>query len=283
VIAKTHNRAKGRNAYEGMTALWSSRLRTDSAVALAEPLAFLPDENVLLQGPVPGRLTLEDLLKSSLGSGRPKMLDELSRYIGKTAVGLAELHTCGVGVGKVVAWNDELAELQGMITRLAELEPELANATKTVVRRLEELAAEQPADLLGPAHRSFSPDQVLLRDGEIGFIDFDGFCQAEPALDLARFRVILKDFGLRALRRDDGKALGLKARREQLALMESLSEVFLARYEAVSPVSRTRVALWEALGLLDLVLDCWLKVKPHRLEHRLELLSHHLERSGLCE
>jgi hypothetical protein len=88
---------------------------------------------------------------------------------------------------------------------------------------------------------------------------------------------------MRALRRDDGRALGPKARREQLALMENLSEVFLARYEAVAPVSRTRVALWETLDLLDLVLDCWLKVKPQRMEHRLELLSHHLERSGLWE
>jgi Ser/Thr protein kinase RdoA (MazF antagonist) len=271
VVAKTHHGAKGRNAYEGMRALWNSNLRTGSAVTIAEPLAFLPRENVVLQGPVPGELTLEQLVESSLGGGRPDTIDELTRYIAKTGIGLAELHTCGVSSGKLVTLDGELAQLEARIARLAELEPEVAGATRSLLRRLEARAADHPAGRPGPAHRSFRPAQVLLHKGEIGFIDFDGFCQAEPALDLALFRAILKDIGLRALR-GDGDAT---------AKVEHLCEVFLAGYEAIAPVSRARVALWEALDLLSLVFNCWKKVKPQRLEHRLELLSHHLQTSGL--
>lgn len=271
VIAKTHHGAKGRNAYDAMRALWSSSLRSGSAVTIAEPLAYLPRENVVLQGPVPGEHTLKDLIESALSTGEPDAVDELSRYIGKTGIGLAELHTCGVSSGELVTWDGELAELEGRIARLGELEPEVAGATRSLLRRLEARATDHPAGLPGPAHRSFRPAQVLLHEGEIGFIDFDGFCQAEPALDLALFRAILKDVGLRSLR-GDGDAT---------AKVEHLGEVFLAGYEAVAPVSRERVALWEALDLLSLVVNCWKKVKPKRLEHRLELLSHHLESSGL--
>ena len=34
-------------------------------------------------------------------------------------------------------------------------------------------------------------------------------------------------------------------------------------------VSRARVVAWEALNLLELVLECWVKVKPVRLSNTL--------------
>jgi phosphotransferase family enzyme len=283
VVAKTHHGTEGRNAYEGMKALWRSRLRFNSAVTIAEPLAFLPREKLLLQGPVPRQLTLEQLIESSLSAGGSDTIDALSEYIRKTAVGLAELHTCGVRYGDPLTWHDQLAEIQGRISCLAELKPELANATRPLLRRLHALIVEHPAGRLVPAHRSLRPDQVLIHNGEIGFIDFDGFCQAEPAVDLGLFRATFKDVGLRALRSNRAKtAADREDHYEQVAQVEHLCEVFLARYEAIAPVSRVRVAMWEALALLSLVLNCWLKVKPQRLEHRLELLSHHLRTSGLC-
>ncbi|MCA1704664.1 MAG: hypothetical protein LC808_15930, partial [Actinobacteria bacterium] len=41
VVAKTYSGDKGRNAYDGMRALWRSDLGRGDVVALAEPLAFL--------------------------------------------------------------------------------------------------------------------------------------------------------------------------------------------------------------------------------------------------
>lgn len=280
VVAKTHVGAEGRNAYEGMRALWSSKLRNGSAVTIAEPLAYLPDENVMLQGPVPGELTLKKLIATSLRTDGPEKLEELSRYIGKIGVGLAALHTCGVTDGEHVTWADEIPEIRARIERIAELEPDVGAATGSLLRHLEVLATEHPADRAVPAHRSFRPAQVLLAGGAIGFIDFDGFCQAEPALDLGLFRAMLKDLGLRALS-GDGGAAGGNARAEHIARVARLCEVFTERYQATAPVSRMRVALWEAFFLLGLVVNCWSKVKPEKLEHRLQLLSHHLQTTGL--
>jgi hypothetical protein len=111
----------------------------------------------------------------------------------------------------------------------------------------------------------------------MSFIDFDGFCLAEPALDLALFRSTLRDIALGELS-DRDPPPGLDALRQRAEVVEALCETFLARYESHRPVSRGRVALWEALDLLTVVLHSWTKVKPARLRHALLLLGDHLER-----
>jgi aminoglycoside phosphotransferase (APT) family kinase protein len=73
--------------------------------------------------------------------------------------------------------------------------PELAGGAAPLLARVEDLAGRHPADPAVPAHRSFRPAQVLLADGRIGFIDFDGICQAEPAIDVALF-LLVKGVGL---------------------------------------------------------------------------------------
>ena len=55
----------------------------------------------------------------------------------------------------------------------------------------------------------------------------------------------------------------------------------LAEYERHAPVSRQRVALWEALDLLTVVLRCWTKVKPRQLGNAILMLEAHLSASGL--
>jgi Ser/Thr protein kinase RdoA (MazF antagonist) len=181
----------------------------------------------------------------------------------------------------VVTWEDELAEVRAVVDRLGALVPELTDAATPLLARLESLAGESRADSLRPAHRSFRPAQVLLDGGAVGFIDFDGFCQAEPAIDVALFRAIVKDIGLQTLQAEEGTMPDGQLRPEHLAQLDALCEVFSTRYEAAAPISRRRVALWEALDLLTLVLHSWTKLKFDRLGPRLGLLHHHLRVSGL--
>jgi hypothetical protein len=115
----------------------------------------------------------------------------------------------------------------------------------------------------------------MLDNGAIGFIDFDGFCQAEPALDLALFRATVKDVGRRALRNDHAGSPGSErdGLGRQLRHLDHLCDSFLETYRTLHSVSRPRVALWEALDMLTAVLHCWTKVKFDRVEHRLEMLE----------
>jgi phosphotransferase family enzyme len=281
VVAKTRRGEKGRNGYQGMRALWSSELRNSSNVTIAEPLAFLPDHNVVVQAGIPHERTLEEMLRSSLGAPTPEPMDGLVACLAKTARGLADLHACHARASDVATLDDELAKVRTTVARLGVLIPELTEAATPLLARLETLAREYPADSLRPAHRSFRPAQVVLLGDAIGFIDFDGFCRAEPAIDVALFRAIVKDIGLRALEATAGKTADGKPRSEHLAQLDELCEGFLVRYERDAPISRRRVALWETLYLLTLVLHSWTKVNSDRLGSRLGLLGHHLCTSEL--
>jgi hypothetical protein len=277
VVAKTYSGSKGQNAYDGMAALWASPLASGDVVTIAEPLAYLPELKVLVQGPIYEEQTLEDLLKSSVSDGTPEALGQLDEYMGKTAAGLAALHHSGVSYGETISWEDELAEVREVIARLAGMIPELADAAEPLLQHLEAVAAETPPDAALPAHRAFRPAQVLIHQGKIGFIDFDGFGQSEPALDLSRFLRKTRALGLDAAKVDPNSPVGL-ARLEQ---MEAIGDAFLRAYEARVPISRRRIALWETLDLLTLVLYCWTKLEPERLKSTMVLLERHVHVSGL--
>ncbi|HWQ11276.1 MAG TPA: phosphotransferase [Roseiflexaceae bacterium] len=275
VVAKTYSGSKGQNAYDGMRALWASPLARGDVVTIAEPLAYLPELKVLVQGPIAEERTLEDLIRSALRSGAPEELAALEDAMRKAGAGLAALHTSGIMYGELIRWEDELAEVREVIGRLAVPLPHLAEAAEPLLRRVEALAAETPPDPAMPAHRAFRPAQVLLASGRVGFIDFDGFGRAEPALDLSRF---LRK--ARALAYDALKGRGLSDD-EALARAAAISGAFLTEYERRVPVSRQRIALWETLDLLTLVLYCWTKVEPQRLPDTMLLLERHLEGMGV--
>jgi hypothetical protein len=281
VVAKTYAGDKGQIAWEGMRGLWDSPLARSSAVSIAEPLAFLPEMNVLVQGPVRGELTLQDLIGSALRSGTPEALDELHHYMRGAALGLAELHSSNVRIGEARVWEDELAEAQEVVDRLASAVPELEGArmaASPLISQLLSIAAEHPPDRPVPTHGTFRPAQVLINNGQIGFIDFDGFCQAEPALDLGLFLAKVKDIGL-SPPKDDGEdyePLSQAALNERLDHIDAICETFLTEYESRLPVSRQRIMLWETVNLFMLVLHSWTKVKPARLRTNMLLFERYL-------
>jgi thiamine kinase-like enzyme len=306
VVAKTYCDDKGQNAYDAMQALWQSPLSASRTVGIAEPLAYLPELNVLVQGPLREECTLKELIRHSLRNPdraggvieyRVSSIEDsptcntqysipntqygsggLANYICKTAAGLAELHQCGVHYGERVTWEDELAKIYKQRAKLAKPLPQLANLAEDLLDRLKKLAATHPADAMVPTHRSFRPAQVLLSGGEIGFIDFDGFCQAEPALDLALFMTTVRNLGVNKSDVEDedeeeGEQVDTEKRWRQA---EAICQLFLTEYEKHAPVSLARLLLWETIYLLSLVLSSWSKLKLARLDNCLFMLERHL-------
>src|ERR1041385_1349281 len=277
VIGKTYRGDKGRIAYEGMRALWQSPLATGDAVTIAEPLAYIPDLKVLFQRSIPEERILEDVLKAALRDGSPEAMDELYYFVHKAADGLAALHGSQAHYGEVVTWAERVPDVRKIVDRLVVPVPELAGAMMPLLDRLEALDAAGPAGAPVPTHGTFKPEQVLIHGRQIGFIDFDEFCMAEPALDIAVFLAAIKDVGLTS----DDTLQSAPLRQERLALLESIGEAFLEEYARQAPLSRQRVALWEALEYINDVLDCWIKVKPAEVTTTMLILKHHLRRIEL--
>jgi hypothetical protein len=120
VIGKAYRKAsKAQNAFEGMLALWRSPLSASEAAAIAQPMAFLPDQKAMFQGTLPGSESLEDLLLSTLQNPTPEQIEILLGYVRKTAIGLAALHRCGVEYGSIVGIESRLSPIQELVERLS--------------------------------------------------------------------------------------------------------------------------------------------------------------------
>ncbi|HEX6151175.1 phosphotransferase [Nocardioides sp.] len=280
VVLKTHQGDKGGTAWEAMSALWDRQQAWRGSVIMAEPLAFLPEERILVQGPVPERCTLKDLARRAFAAGEP-LLTELRDELTKTARALSAVHDSGAVYGRTATLDQEITEIHEVIDRLAHTVPKLEGAGAALMARLSDVAATVPADPVVAAHHDFRPAQVLLHEGRVGFIDFDGAAMAEPALDVGRFRAKLRDIGISALAAS-GQPMTGPALDENLRLQDELCDHFLAAYQEHAQVSATRVLLWETCDLFTAMLHAWTKVRIARLEPRLVALRHRIATSGLA-
>jgi hypothetical protein len=276
VIGKVYRKgSKAQNAYEGMLTLWRSPLRDGSTVTIAEPIAYLPDLKTMLQTTIPGEISLEDLLKSVIDKPNAEGQEKLYRYMRKTAAGLAAFHQSGAAYGEHVELGQRFIEIHKLAHRLAILLPELEGAILPLLERLENLAALYPEEHTVPTHGTFNPEQVLIDGERIGFIDFDDYCMAEPALDVGLFRAAIKDTGMNAP--FSSPAPSQAERLARLASLDEIGDVFLSEYETHAAISRHRVALWEAADYLRNCLHYWIKVKPAEPDHALLILEKHLQ------
>ena len=278
VILKVYSDDIGRNTFVGMRAVWNAGLRKSAAVRVPEPLAYLADQQATLMGPVPEERDLEKLLDALLLSDDPADQAALHEVFRATGVALAAFHRCGGTVDRTTTWNEGFAEAAEQLTYLRVPFPESIAAVDRLVESLRALEAAVPADPLVPTHGAFRPEQVLLADKQISIIDFDYCCMAEPAFDIALFRATTMDNGLydeRIRPRDEAEVAIRRTR------IDALNESFLAAYESHAPVSRQRVALWEAIFYFNDSLQCWTKPRPNDPRLVVSLLERHLHTLGI--
>lgn len=280
VVLKTHQGDKGESAWAAMNALWRRPEAWTGVVLLAEPLAYRAQDRILVQGPVPEDRTLKELAREAIRSRDDELLGQLRAALQRTARALAAVHGSGATYGRVATLDEEIAEVREVVDRLALSVPAIAPAAGPLLQRLTDRSVAVAPDPVVSAHHDFRPAQVLLHDQDVGFIDFDGACMAEPALDLGRFRAKLRDIGVSVIGERDDDRSGRHAD-ETLTLLDELSEHFLDAYQLHADVSRERVLLWESCDLLTTMLHAWTKVRLARLEPRLLSMKHQLETSGL--
>ncbi|HEY3475625.1 MAG TPA: phosphotransferase, partial [Anaerolineales bacterium] len=225
--------------------------------------------------------TLKELTVMAVTAGTAEAYDELTEAMCKTARGLAELHKTDIELGKVYGWEDDEEQVRESIDELSISVPSLGPAAYPLLERFHMLEASSDPDPAVASHGTFRPAQVLLHNGEIGFIDFDSCCKAEPAKDLGLFlcaflragmaTVDFDDIAVRSEELDDG---GRLARFERLI---EISEQFLDEYErAHKPINRQRVALFEALELFILIQHAWTKIKVRELNDIMYVLEQFL-------
>jgi Ser/Thr protein kinase RdoA (MazF antagonist) len=98
-----------------------------------------------------------------------------------------KLHRAGVPTERRHTMDDELRILTEALGRVAAAKPSLAERIERLARACARLGAAAPrADPHG-IHRDFYADQVIVDGDRIHLIDFDLYCEGDPALDVGNF------------------------------------------------------------------------------------------------
>ena len=246
VVAKTYSDTGGASTYAWMRELGQAGVSRDGVLRLAEPLAYVAEHQTLLQGVVPGDRTLADLV---VDRG-----EDVETALRSTAAGLAALHGSAVTTGPPRTVAAEVATVERLLTRLEPSFPEQVGRDARAL--LASLAARGGDDLVRavPVHGAFRPAQVLLDGTRPGFLDFDGFGQGEPALDVGRFLAKLAEIA------------GADRRGH-------LTRLFVEAYREAAPLPADRLSLWLCLDLFIGTVRCWYRADPVRASVLLDLLD----------
>jgi aminoglycoside phosphotransferase (APT) family kinase protein len=116
----------------------------------------------------------------------------------RTAEALARLHTSPVQPASTTV-RSGAKEVRRLRERAGLLEAWYPAQADEIRRLSHTLAAhlESPLpDAPGPAHGGFKSSQLLFSEQQVYVVDFDGFCLADPALDVGYFLAYLRPSGL---------------------------------------------------------------------------------------
>lgn len=115
-----------------------------------------------------------------------------------TARALAELHTSAIYPNKN-APRTGAKEAKRALERaglIAGRNPEHAVETQQLAGQLAQRLTQLQPDAYRPAHGGFKASQLLFHSHHVFIVDFDGFCCADPALDVGYFLAYLRPSGL---------------------------------------------------------------------------------------
>jgi hypothetical protein len=212
--------------YVVMNRLWNSEARESGRLRLAQPLAFRPQHGLLLQAPVPG--------KPLDGERNRQGFFDLCEYAGEA---LAALQTVEAPFGPERGIDYLLGRLRERLEEARHLAPGLYPALRDLIGQIDHRAANLPPMDLVASHGDYKWDQFLEYRGRFSLIDFEFFCQADPAYDAGYFCAYVP-----SSRPDDWR---------DAAAAELCRSAFLNAYVEASgaPLPWSRVGLYEAAML----------------------------------
>jgi aminoglycoside phosphotransferase (APT) family kinase protein len=122
---------------------------------------------------------------------------------GRIAEATNKLHRAGVPTDKVHSIDDELKILRDCILQVAQVHPAWSRRLEEVIAACERVAATIPAPKPCGIHRDFYSSQVIVDGSRLWLLDFDLYCQGDPALDAGNFIGHITEQALRERGRAD--------------------------------------------------------------------------------
>ncbi|MBA3651948.1 MAG: aminoglycoside phosphotransferase family protein, partial [Chthoniobacterales bacterium] len=185
VIGKVHAKRLEEASYTVQTVLWNGAFNHSASdlLCVPEPLGTIPTWNMWLQRKVPGWPATKFLR-------RPGTVG-LAQHIAELA---HKLHSAGVPTTRPRhTLEEEVRILHERLPLVAQSRPQLADRLDRLLAAVDELASTIPQVRRCGIHRDFYPDQVMVDNDRLYLLDFDLYCEGDPAIDLGNFVAHLRE------------------------------------------------------------------------------------------
>lgn len=190
LIGKARARGLDKATYETVSALWRAGFGGDAqdGIGVPEPVGTVPKFQMWLHRKVPG-VPATQLLATKDGA-------DLAWRIAEAA---HKLHAARIRPQKRHGMADELRILHERLPLLGQMRPEWAGRIERLLAACDRLGAALPRPRNTGIHRDFYADQVLAHADRIYLLDFDLYCEGDPALDIGNFLGHIQEQALRTL------------------------------------------------------------------------------------
>jgi len=225
-------RAKGTNhaTHDIQCALWQNGFDAQSAdgISVPEPVGLIPSFHMTLQMKVPGKSATQFLS----GPDGPA----LARPIAEAA---AKLHRTRIATSRRHTMEDELRILYDRLGQVAQSEAQWTDRLLRILVACDRLGRRMSSEVACGIHRDFYSDHVLIDDsGRLWLLDFDLYCQGDPALDMGNFIGHLTEQSLRT--QSNPAAMKVQERALEDRFVEIHGESIRWRVRAYAILSLTR-------------------------------------------
>lgn len=215
--------------------LYRASQATPDLPAIAQPLAYWPELQMLVQAAVQGQ-ELHDLAFDSHYE-----LETRVNWLRAAGRAIAALHLSAIDIaGPQQTLVGDLIALDEYQPALRQLNPQLAgrfNETVSVMEKRARRRHELPPVL---SHGALRTDQFMIEDDHLVLIDLDSLCWSSPARDLGNFLAYLT---WKALRQP-----------QHAAFIQLGQRAFLEGYQALNTLPDSGwLALYEAASLLKII------------------------------
>ena len=175
LVAKARARGADTTRFHLLGALRSRGFDDASpdGISVPEPVAVIPELGLWLQRKVRGSA-------ATAGLGGPNGV-ALARRLAEAA---HKLHRADVPAPRRHTMADELRILHECLDSLAQRRPEWASRLERLLAVCDLLGRATPTGRLRGIHRDFYPDHALLDGERLYLLDFDLYCEGDPALDI---------------------------------------------------------------------------------------------------
>ena len=229
-------RAKGtdRESVLLLQELRRSGFREDAedGICVPEAVGVVPEFRMWLQRKAPG-VPATTLLAQRGGV----------RLAGRIAEAIHKIHGAGVAPRRRHSMQDELRILQERIEAVARENPRWSKRLDRILAACGRLAASVTDPVPCGIHRDFYPDQVIVDGDRLYIVDFDLYCEGDPALDAGNFAGHVTEQSLRTPGGADGLARCERALEERFlelagercrGAVRAYAELTLARHIWIS-------------------------------------------------